>query len=63
MMRTLIIEDEPLARRRLVKLLNDNFKDIEIVGQEDSVAGSIAWLKRNPDGRTRVDDFLKWMEE
>lgn len=49
-MRTLIIEDEPLARRKLVKLLNDNFKDIEIVGQEDSVAGSIAWLKRNPDG-------------
>ena len=49
-MRSLIIEDEPLARRRLVKLLNDNFKDIEIVGQENSVAGSIAWLKRNPDG-------------
>lgn len=33
-----------------MKLLNDNFKDIEIVAQEDSVAGSIAWLKRNPDG-------------
>ena len=31
-------------------MLNDNFKDIEIVGQENSVAGSIAWLKRNPDG-------------
>lgn len=45
-MRSLIIEDEPLARRRMVKLLNDNFKDIEIVGQEDSVAGSLFSVPR-----------------
>jgi DNA-binding LytR/AlgR family response regulator len=49
-MRAFIIEDEPLARRRLVKLLEENFKDIEIVAQADSVADSIKWLRKNPDG-------------
>lgn len=49
-MRAFIIEDEPLARRRLVKLLEEKFKDVEIVAQADSVADSILWLKKNPDG-------------
>ena len=35
-MRVLIVDDEPLARRRLVQLLGGAFPDIEIVGEAES---------------------------
>ena len=44
-MKVLIIEDEIMARRSLEKTLENNFPDIEIVGECGSVRESVAWLK------------------
>lgn len=44
-MKTLIIEDEPMARKNLEKILESNFPDIEVVGECGSVKESVAWLR------------------
>ncbi len=46
--RTIIIEDERPAARRLGNMLNQLDSDIEILETLDSVEGSIAWLEQNP---------------
>jgi DNA-binding LytR/AlgR family response regulator len=46
--RTLIIEDEPLAARRLKKLLVEVNTQIEILEVIDSVEDAIMWFKNNP---------------
>ena len=48
-MKVLIIEDEMMARRSLEKMLENNFPDIEVVGECASVSESVAWLKERPD--------------
>ena len=47
-MKTLIIEDEPLARQHLKKLLSENFPDMEVVGGLGSVKDTVEWLSQNP---------------
>ena len=48
-MKALIIEDELHAAQRLINLLNETGREIEIVGTLDSIETSIKWLKENPD--------------
>jgi DNA-binding LytR/AlgR family response regulator len=40
-----VIEDEPMARKNLIKTLKVHFPDINVIGSSDSVAGSVEWLK------------------
>ena len=47
-MKTLIIEDEPLARGHMIKLLTDQFPETEVVGAVGSVTAAVQWLKANP---------------
>lgn len=47
-MRALIVEDEAMARAQLVKLITNNFADIEVVGQSDSICGTVQYLSSNP---------------
>ncbi len=47
-LRALIIEDEPAATRRLVKMIKIADPFVEIIGQLDSVSSSIKWLQCNP---------------
>lgn len=50
MMKALIIEDELLARRSLIRTITTNFPDIEIIGECGSIAQSVALLKQHtPD--------------
>lgn len=46
-MRILIIEDENMAARRLIKLINDIIPDCEIFGNLDTVTSSVDWLNKN----------------
>jgi DNA-binding LytR/AlgR family response regulator len=48
MMRILIIEDENLAARRLVKLIRDILPDCDISGNLDTVTAAVDWLNTNP---------------
>jgi len=43
-MKVLIVEDEIMAQRSLMRILGQNFPDMEIVGTTTSVKGAIAWL-------------------
>lgn len=45
----LIIEDEPLAVRRLQKIIEDNFPQINILTHLDSIDSSVNWLNNNPE--------------
>ena len=47
-MKAFIIEDEPLARKNLIRKLASLYPDIEIVGTAGSVVESVWWLKSNP---------------
>ncbi|MCF0054236.1 LytTR family DNA-binding domain-containing protein [Dyadobacter sp. CY356] len=47
-MRILIIEDENMAARRLIKLINDSIPDCEIFGNLDTVTSAVDWLNHNP---------------
>ena len=47
-MKTLIIEDEAAAVRRLSKLILDIDSSIEIVDDLDSIEHTLDWLKNNP---------------
>ncbi|NOX46233.1 MAG: response regulator transcription factor, partial [Chlorobi bacterium] len=46
-MNILIIEDEKLAARRLVSLINETEKDARIISTLHSVEKAIAWFKSN----------------
>lgn len=49
-MNALIIEDELMAQKNLMRILSENFPDIQVIGTCTSVKGSIEWLaKNNPD--------------
>lgn len=56
-MQLLIIEDEKLASDKLVKLLNEIDKDIEISGVLRSVDQSIDWLNSNPSPDLILSDI------
>ena len=44
-MRVLIVEDEMMAQKSLIRTLTQNFPDMEIVGTSASVKGTLEWLK------------------
>ena len=44
-MRALIIEDEPMARRSLISLIQKNFPEIEVIGTTGGVLESADWLR------------------
>jgi DNA-binding LytR/AlgR family response regulator len=46
-MNVLIIEDEPQAANRLIKLLKEIQPDLTVLGTLDSVKRAIEWLKKN----------------
>jgi len=48
MIRTLIVEDEQPAAKRLLDLLRELDRDIEISGVTDTVEGTVDWLSNNP---------------
>ena len=48
-MKVLIVEDEIMAQKSLVRLLSQNFPDVTVVDILSSVKGTVAWLKENPD--------------
>lgn len=48
-MTALIVEDEAMARAQLVKLLSNNFPDIEVVGQTDSICSTLDYLENKPE--------------
>jgi two-component system, LytTR family, response regulator LytT len=47
-MNVLIIEDEPLAADRLRQLLSQADASMQVVGVNDSVEASVAWLQSHP---------------
>jgi len=50
MYQTIIIDDNKLARRGLRRILEDNFEEIEVVGEADSVASGISLIQEiDPD--------------
>ncbi len=51
-MRALIIEDEPMARASLVRLLRQNFPDVEVTGVLASVRSAVEWFR---DPRNAAD--------
>lgn len=44
-MKVLIVEDEMMAQKSLIRSLTQNFPDMEVVGTTNSVKGTVAWLK------------------
>ncbi len=46
-MKIIIIEDEPLAAKRLQKLFLELEKDAEVLAMFDSVKRSVDWLSKN----------------
>lgn len=44
-MRVLIVEDEMMAQKSLIRTLTQNFPDMEIVGTTGSVKSTLEWLK------------------
>ena len=51
-MKVFIIEDEIMAQKSLIRLLSQNFPDIEVVGTTTSVKSTVSWLREegnNPD--------------
>lgn len=47
-MNILIVEDEPLAVQKLVKLLNAVDATVQVVGTTDGIESTVDWLNRNP---------------
>ena len=47
-MRALIIEDEKAAVRNLKAAIDELGRNIEVIGQLDSIAASIEWLREQP---------------
>ena len=52
-MRVLIVEDEMMAQKSLIRTLTQNFPDMEIVGTSGSVMGTLEWLN-TPDNKADV---------
>ena len=52
-MRVLIVEDEMMAQKSLIRTLTQNFPDMEIVGTSGSVKDTLEWLK-TPDNKADV---------
>ena len=48
-MKILIIEDENLAAKRLIKLVQELLPDAEIFGNLDTIIASVEWLKNNQE--------------
>jgi len=48
-MKILIIEDENLAARRLIKLVKELLPEAEIFGNLDTIVASVEWLKNNQE--------------
>ena len=46
-MKVLIVEDEIMAQKSLVRTLSQNFNDMEVIGTTTSVKGTVAWWKEN----------------
>lgn len=44
-MKVLIVEDEIMAQKSLMRALSQNFADLQVVGTATSVKGAVAWLK------------------
>jgi DNA-binding LytR/AlgR family response regulator len=44
-MKVLIVEDEIMAQRSLIRQLAQHFPDMDVVGTTSSVKGAVAWLK------------------
>ncbi len=49
MMKVLIAEDEIMAQKSLVRILSQNFPDMEVIGTTTSVKGTVAWLQEHQD--------------
>ncbi len=47
-MNVLIIEDEPLAVKKLIRLLSDTDPAIQVIGTAGSITTSVEWLENNP---------------
>jgi len=47
-MKTIIIEDEQFAARRLEKMITETDPGIEVVARLESVAESVEWFRNNP---------------
>ena len=52
-MKALIIEDEVMAQKSLIRLFTNNFPEMEIVGKLSSVKDSVMWLD-NPSNHTDI---------
>lgn len=52
-MNVLIIEDEMMAQKSLIRVLTQNFQDMNIVGTLDSVKGAVEWLS-NKENSTDI---------
>lgn len=48
-MQVLIVEDEPLAVKKLTRLLGETDPTIEIAGTAGSIRAAVEWLENNPD--------------
>lgn len=46
-MKALVIEDELMAQKNLIKILAERFPEINVIGKCASVKSSIEWLKEN----------------
>jgi len=46
-MKLIIVEDEVIARQRLIGFLNDLIPNIEILGEFEGVVDTVNWLKHN----------------
>lgn len=44
-MNVLIVEDEIMAQNSLIRVLSQNFPDLNVVGTTTSVKGAVSWLK------------------
>lgn len=52
-MKALIVEDELMAAKSLIKTLEHNFTDISIVGTTTSIAETVSWLN-NPYNKADI---------
>ena len=57
MIKTVIIEDEKPASRKLERMLN-NFPDIEIVAKIESVEEGVAWFSENEHPQLIFSDIV-----
>ena len=47
-MKALIVEDEPRARSHMIKLLAENFPEVEVAGALGSVKDTLRWIETQP---------------